>query len=156
MVKIGHAQLLQVIAAVGGGQEIGGHLRVEHKAAGGDALGEQGAAQLFCAVGRLFDAGGEQPVQNVVIALQPVGQQQSGMALLPLLPGDTHPVQAGQGQHGHPVQSGPQRQQFPGPGGGVHHLALAACRKLRLLRRRTLPLGGGEVVFVNELGKFQV
>ena len=69
VVEIGQAQLFQVVAAVGGGQEIGGHLRVEDEAAGGDALGQEGAGQLLGPVGQLFDVRGEQLAQRVVVAL---------------------------------------------------------------------------------------
>ena len=48
---VGQAQLVQLIAAVAGGQEVGGHLGVEYEAGGGNALSQQSPAQVFYSVG---------------------------------------------------------------------------------------------------------
>ncbi len=157
VVIIGQAQLLQIVAAVGGGQEIGGHLRVEDKAAGGDALRQQGAAQGLHPVGSLFDVGGEQPLQKVVIAVQAVRPEDGGVALLRGQPAlHAHHVQAGQGQHVHPLLGAPQGQQLLHPRPVRDRLAGAGTGQVCFLLRLALPLGGGEVVFVNELGKLQI
>ena len=157
VVIIGQAQLLQIVAAVGGGQEIGGHLRVEDKAAGGDALRQQGAAQGLHPVGSLFDVGGEKPLQKVVIAVQAVRPEDGGVALLRGQPAlHAHHVQAGQGQHVHPLLGAPQGQQLLHPRPVRDRLAGAGTGQVCFLLRLALPLGGGEVVFVNELGKLQL
>ena len=50
----------------------------------------------------------------------------------------------------------PQLQKLLGPGGVLHHLAGAGALHHLALLGRALPLGGGEVVLVDELGKLQL
>ena len=73
MVEVGDAQLLQLVAAVGGGQQIGGQGGVKDKAFPFDSLLQQLGEQGFHIVGVLFDIGGKEGLQNLVVALQKVG-----------------------------------------------------------------------------------
>ena len=157
LVVVSDPQLLQVVAAVGGGEKIGGHLGVKEDALGGDPLVHQLLLQLFGSVDHLLDAGGKEGLEHMVVVLQPVGKEQGGVAFGGAgLKADADCVQAGQGQHGHMAGLPPQGQQLLGPGGILHHLAGAGALCHFALLGRALPLGGGEVVFVNELGKFQL
>ena len=108
LVVVGDAQLLQIVAAVGGGQQIGGHLGVKDDAAGLDSLVQQPLPQLLGAVDHLFDVRGEQGPEPVVVTLQLTGKQQGSPVLgLCLRPLHTHHVQGGQGQHVHLVKPPP-------------------------------------------------
>jgi hypothetical protein len=108
-------------------------------------------------VEHLLDVGGKEGLEHLVVVLQPVGKEQGGVAFGGAgLKADADRVQAGQGQHGHVVGLAPQRQQLLSPGGVRDHLAGAGALHHLALLGRALSLGSGEVVFVNELGKFQL
>ena len=156
LVEVGHAQLFQLVAAVGGGQEIGGQGGVEHKARPGDALVQQPGQEGLHVVGVLFDVGGKEGLQRIVVALQSIGAENGGMGdRFALPPFHAHHIQIRGGQHIHAVQPPPQGQQLLQPGGIRHHLALTGAGEGRL-PRRGVPLDGLEAQLVDELGKLQL
>ena len=156
-VEIGKSQLLQVIASVSGGQQIGSHLRIKPEAAGDDPLRQQGPPQRLQPVYGLPDASiREQDPQKIVVAVPLVRKKQGRAAFsLRLLPRHAHHIQRGQGQHAHPVPLPPKVQKLLHPVPAVHRLADAGTVE-RLPGAFLLALGRGESVFVNELGKLQV
>ena len=157
LVVVGEPQLFQVVAAVGGSQQVGGHLGVKADVPGFHALVQQLADQLLGAVDHLGDAGTKEGFQHLGIVFQAAGKEQGSVGLRGAgIEADTNGVQVGQGQHGHVVSLPPQGQQFFRPGEAVHHLAGAGALHQLVLLGRALPLGGGEVVFVDEFGEFQL
>ena len=156
----GQAQLFQLIAAVSGGQEIGGHLGVKDEPGGGDALGQQGPAQIFQAVDRLFDGGvGEKDPNHFIVMLQLVRPQKAGVpGVVVQMALHADRVQRGERDNVDHLLGPPQLQQAPGVLRGDVRLQIAAPLQhggdIRL--DCLLPLGGGEVVPVDELGKLQV
>ena len=155
LVVVGHPQLLQLVAAVSRGQEIGRHFGVKDEVPGLDPLVQQGFPKLLDPMGRLADAWGEELPQELVVAVQPAGEKQRrpGEALT-LLPLHAHGVQPGQSQHIHLVQPPPQGKQLLHPLPALHHLALTGSGDRGRLCI-PLSLGCGESVFIDELGKLQ-
>ena len=156
LVEVGHAQLLQLVAAVGGGQQIGGQGGVKHKALPGDPLVQQPGQQGLHVVGVLWDVAGKEGLQALVVPLQGVGAEDGGAGgVSPLPPFHAHHIQIRGGQHIHAVQPPPQGQQLLQPGGIRHHLALTGAGE-GCLPRRGVPLDGLEAQFVDQLGKLQL
>ena len=156
-VEIGESQLLQVIAAVRGGQQIGGHLSIKAKAVGGDSLRQQRPPQGLQPVYGLVDASvTEQGPQKVVVAVPLVGKKQGGAAFsFRLLPRYAHRIQGGKRQHTHPVPLPPKVQKLLHPLPAVHRLADTGA--VECLPSVFLPaLRRGESIFLNEFGKLQV
>ena len=155
---VGQAQLFQLVAAISGGQEIGGHLGVKNEAVGSDTLGQEGPAQVFYPVGRLFDGGvGEERSDNFVVIFQLVRPQQAcvpGIVVQVALHADR--IQRGERDNVDHLLGPPQLQQAPGVLRGDLRLQIAAALQGRAGARTGLPLGGGQTVFVNEFGKFQL
>ena len=158
--KVGQHQLFQLVAAVGGGQKVSGHLGVEHEASGCNPLGQQGPAQIFYPVGRLFDGGvGEERLDDFVIIFQLVRPQQAGVpGIVVQVTLHADRVKGWEGDNMHHLLGPPQLQQAPGVLRGDLRLQIAAALQGPGGVRTGcyLPLGGGEAVLVDELGKLQV
>ena len=154
LVEVGQAQLLQVIAAVGGGQQIGGQGGVEDEALPPDALVQQPGEQGLEVVGAFGDVPGKERPEDLLTALPSAGAEDGGPDLLPLPPGDADRLQAGQGQQVHLFLLPPEGEQLRGPVGAGDILPDAGAH--RSLLHRGVPLGGLEAQLVDELGKFQL
>ena len=84
--EIGNAEPLQVVAAVGRRQKIGGQGDIKHKAIGGKALGQKGIHQVLHVVRYLLNAGGEKAAEKVIVSLQPVRKKEGRLPPSLLIP----------------------------------------------------------------------
>ena len=97
LVVVSDPQLLQVVAAVGGGEQVGGQFGVKPDALGLNSLVHQFLLQLLGPVDHLLDVGGEEGLEHLVVILQPVGKEQSSVALRGAgVEADANSIQAGQ------------------------------------------------------------
>ena len=129
LVKIGDTQLLQLVAAVGGREQIGGQGGVKAEPVGAQSLVQQQVHQILDIVGHLLDLPGEQGPQQLIVPLQPVRRAQGSPGSA--VPSHRHHIQRGQGQHRDPRLPPPLLHQLrhanpvgdallpDGPGGGL-------------------------------------
>ena len=154
-IEISHRQLLQLIAAVGGGQEISGQGGVEYNSLRGQPLGQQPLHQRLGVVDHLFDLRREDAPQKVVVALQLVREKEGGFPRSFASPLHADGVQSGRSQHRHVVPLPPQRQQLLHARPVRDLLAFTGAHTLELFLyapRRS----GGQAHFVDELGELQL
>ena len=118
VIEIGQAQLFQFVAAVGGGKQIGGYLRVKNEARRADPLLQKGAAQALDSMPHLFNISGKQTLQKIIVTVQLVGKECS-CALLPL---DTNRVQVRCRKYIYFTLFSPQPKQFLHTGTLCDHL----------------------------------
>ena len=154
--KIGQAQFFQLVAAVGGREQIGRQRGVKDKALAPDAPLQQAGEQGLDVVGVFGNLPRKELPQNLSVVFQAsVAQKGRPDPALLLPPGHAHRIQAGQGQHVHAFLFPPEGEQFRRPGGAGG--GLTGTRRLRrVLRSGHLPLRGLQPQLVDEFGKLQL
>ena len=155
-VKVGHTQLFQIIAAVGGCQQVGRHRSIKHKSIRAQTLRQQGIHQGLNVMTCFFDLGTEKSTQELVVALQPVSQEHRRQSVLPLTVLHAHTVQVGQRKAGHILPASEQLQQFLHAGTVGNDLALAGSLKHCFVLCLTLTLRCSQAVLVNQFGELQL
>ena len=151
-IKIGYKQLVQLIAAVGGCEQICGNGGVKHKAFRGQSLAQKPVHQGFYIVGYLFHPITEKHLQESVISDAQIGlvNKYCTTQRFAFLPLDCHAVQTVQRQANDIVQILPDIQQF------FQTTCVGKILHLNHIFRLLLHFFGRfQMIAFNEFGKFQ-